>query len=289
MGYSISLSLIPSARDQRRPDGLLSSLVGRQVDGVIWAIPEVQRQSCLVARWEPRPAGPGNPGREHGRPDLAPVDRDRQSGDRSSGDRASACRRRASDRHRHRSAQLVGGAGASRRAGADARQPPRPERGSARRRGRLGRDERRAWSRAAAGRAPGPRRRVRQQRPDGAWRAPRCTPDRAAGSPRPVGRRCRQHRRVVPFLAVADDRPSAGFGMPGRWPSRRSIGRSASPASAARRTTGPRGSSFFSRSSSSATAVGPCPRMSSGADPAAGNRLASKVVGARGRLATAGA
>ncbi len=40
MGYSISLSLIhqPETNDV---DGLLSSLVGRQVDGVIWAVPEV--------------------------------------------------------------------------------------------------------------------------------------------------------------------------------------------------------------------------------------------------------
>ena len=72
--------------------------------------------------------------------------------------------------------------------------------------------------------------------------------------------------------------------MPGHWRYGTSTGRSASPASTARRMTGPRGLSCFSRSLSSAAAVGPSPRRLSGADPAAGNRLATKVVDSRAGL-----
>ena len=184
MGYSISLNLIhqPETDDV---DGLLNSLLGRQVDGIIWAIPEVGGNRAWSHERSPDlPVPVALVGGMAGQTSL-PVDRDRQPGDRPAGDRAPAGRRGAPDRHRHRAARLVGGAGAPRRLARDARRARRS-------RPRTGSSSRATGARSAASSAssdcsselPGHRRGLRQQRPDGARRPPRRPPARAGGCPR---------------------------------------------------------------------------------------------------------
>ncbi len=87
-GYSISLNLIhqPETADV---DDILNGLIGRQVDGIIWAIPEVAGNRAWSHERSPDLPDPGGARREHGRPGVRAVDRHRQPRDRPARDRAS--------------------------------------------------------------------------------------------------------------------------------------------------------------------------------------------------------
>ena len=192
-GYSISLNLIhePATGDV---DEVLLGLIGRQVDGIIWAIPEVgDNRAWSQHRDLNLPVPVILVGCVTGKPSLPSIG-DRQPGHRPAGDRAPDRGRRAADRHRHRPPRLVGGAAAPRRVARDARCGRRPGAGPDRARGRLDRGQRRGGPGPHARRDAGRRRRVREQRPDGRRRAPRRPSPWPPDPGRPRGGRRRRHR-----------------------------------------------------------------------------------------------
>ena len=150
LGYAISLTLLhePGTVDV---DGILNGLVGRQVDGIIWAIAEIGGNRAWSHEGSPNPPVPvtlvGGMAGQTSWPSIG-ID-NRAIGRRGHGtpDR----RRCPARRDRHGSARLVGGAGATPRLARGARCPRDRRGGPARRGGRLGRAERGARAGATAG------------------------------------------------------------------------------------------------------------------------------------------
>ena len=195
----------PRAGDGRRRR-LLNSLVSRQVDGIIWAIPQVgdnrvwspARRPDSRCRWCSSGAWTAS---------AAPsIGIDNRAIGRMATEHLLAAGRGASGSSpvRSRGGRPSNGQLGWRETLAD-RGPGRERlvvKGTGRRTAARGRCTRCSTS---AGR----RRGLRVERPDGPWRPARGAPARPARAGGPVRRRRRQHRRGVALLAVADDGGSA--------------------------------------------------------------------------------
>ena len=208
LGYAISLNLIhrPETDDVQE---ILSGLFARQVDGVIWAIPQVGGNlDWSHHRAQHLPVPVVLVGGMAGETSLPSIGIDNRAIGRLA-TAAPAGWRRPEHRPHHRATELVGGA---RTRGGLARDDGLERLWRHRRaqvRGRLDGGQRRGGSASPACCLPGHGRRVRQQRPDGPGRAPRRPHPGSPCSRRPVRGRRRQHARGFPLLAALDDGPPA--------------------------------------------------------------------------------
>ena len=224
MGYAISLNLI-HAPETDDVDQLLSNLVSRQVDGIIWAIPEVGNNRAWSRTSGARPPGARRARRRHGRPDLAAVDRASTTG-RSAGSRPSTSWPAGRGASAIVTGPLTWWEAQQRQLGwrDDARCPRRRRPGSA--------SSPRATGRRRAARARW-QRLLRQSSRTSTRSSPRNDQmalgvlhgAHRAGLPdprRPVGGRRGRHRGVVALLAARSRPSTSRCATPARTPSRRS-------------------------------------------------------------------